>query len=1036
MNVKKIRKISLIICSALLALTTILLTVGALIDNKTYVFADVNIAESYVVGEVVDFPAGKVSDGQNEYDAQTVLYYPDGSVKMLSSAKLTLSGIYTLEYRAFINGKYLKTEKQFEAKEKLYEVSSSISSADYKVDDTHYNTGLEGIVVDLAEGTSFNFNKAIDIRELGTKPIITLGLLPTVAGERDCNTLTITLTDAYDPLNQVIVQTATVHPGSYQDKRTSFQQCVSMMFAGTSPFALKAYRAGKYESTDTWYRYGYETHVSFSGAVSYNGSTYTVTEKYKGEQFITVALDLENKIVRGPVNTASEVNRDGGTLIADLSNENVYDTAWKGFTTGEVYVSIACGEYEKASTSIIITQVGNEDLSKDYFVGASSPEVFIDTEVYEQENVPTGVVGTDYRLFSATTYDYYNGKQTIIPRVFFNYGSPSRVEYSVSNGKFKPDRAGEYTFVYAVDDGFGQHVEKTLKINVIDDAIELDVQLPSNPLSEVKAGLSIDLARPIVSGGSGIVKETVTATLNGNAVVVNDYTFTPKAIGEYTIKYVYEDYLGTTEEVSYILEAISNDIPVAETDIILPKYLIEGKMIELPDCTFIDYSSVATSVTNKKVTVVDGDGEHVLNGYTYTVKADNDGFVTFKYSATSATGTCNVPDIKVPVLDTYNTIEEDGYEREVLDFSKYFELSQGVDAHVEEFDLAFTTERNGKIEFINPLISELFTIKLKINSEKRDFSSLVLWLRDSVDSDICLKLELKKKNDANKSIEVYINDAVMTVSPLATFANDRILTITYNGKKEINFGSYDTSFSFKYDYNRKPFEGFPSNKVYFELEFAGVTGVSEFSISQIANQTINSFTEEDFVGPQVVPLGQFELVNNIGTKLNIYKAIACDVLDTYADIKISVKKPDGTYATAEDGTLLKSAPNGEYSLVLNEFGSYNVQYNAFDSNGNSGTFTRNISVYDFIPPELYIEDEIDKTADVGDKIDLPSATVSDNRTATKDITIEVIVYNPNGSWKMYASGMKYEAKGTYIVRYLAIDGEGNIAVETFKIKVS
>lgn len=1036
MNAKRLKKLSLIACSVLLVLATVLLTIGALMDNKTYVFADTNVPESYVVGEVVDFPSSVVTDGENEYPAQTVLHYPDGSVKMLSSAKLTLSGVYTLEYRAFVNGKYLKTEKQFEVKEKLYEVSSSISSAEYKVDDTHYQTGLEGIVVDLAEGTTFNYNKAIDIRKLGTDPIITLGMLPTVAGERDCNTLTITLTDAYDPLNQVIVRTATVHPGSYQDKRTQFQQCTSMMFAGTSPFALKAYRAGKYESIDTWYRYGYETHVSFSGAVNYNGSTFQVTEKYKGEQFLTIALDLENKIVKGPINTESELSRDGGTLIADLSNENVYDTAWKGFTTGEVYISISCGEYEKANTSIIITQLGNEDLSKDYFVGASTPEVFIDTEEYEQDNVPTGVVGTDYRLFKATTYDYYNGKQTILPRVFFNYGSPSRVEYSVSNGKFKPDRAGEYTFVYAVDDGFGQHVEKTLDIQVVEDAIAINVDLPSNPLNEIKAGLPIALAIPTVSGGSGIVKETVTATLNGSSVVVEDYNFTPKAIGEYTIKYVYEDYLGTTKEVSYVIESISNPIPVAETELAFPKYLIEGKMFELPVCSFVDYSGVATPVTNKKVTVIDGDGEHVLDGYTYTVKADSEGCVTFKYSATSTSGTGNIPDIIIPVLDTSNTVTDEYGTREVLDFTKYFEMSQGINAHVEEFDLAFTTERNGKIEFVNPLIAEMFNLKLKINPEKRDFSSLILWLKDSENSDICLKLELKKKNDANKSIEVYINDIVMTVSPMATFANDRILTISYNGKKEINFGSYDTSFSFKYDYNRNTFEGFPSNKVRFEFEFAGVTGVSEFAISKIANQSINNLTEEDFVGPEVVPLGQYELVNNIGTKLNLYKAIACDVLDTYANITITVKKPDGTYAKADDQTLLKGAANGEYSLTLNEFGSYSVEYKAYDSNGCYGSFTRNISVYDFIPPELYIEDEIDKTARVGNKIDLSSATVSDNRTATADIKVSIIVYNPTGTWKMYTDGMKYEMKGTYVVRYLAIDGEGNIAVEAFKIKVS
>ena len=277
----------------------------------------------------------------------------------------------------------------------------------------------------------------------------------------------------------------------------------------------------------------------------------------------------------------------------------------------------------------------------------------------------------------------------------------------------------------------------------------------------------------------------------------------------------------------------------------------------------------------------------------------------------------------------------------------------------------------------------------------------------------------------------------MTVSPLATFANDRILTIAYNGKKEINFGSYDTAVSFKYDYNKNEFNGFPSNKVRFEIEFKGVTGVSEVSISKISNQPINKYTEEDFIGPQLVPLTQYELVNNIGTKLKIYKAISCDVLDTYANITISVKNPDGTYAMADDGTtLLKNVANGEYVLTLNEFGSYSIEYKAFDTNGNPSVFTRNISVFDFIPPELHIEKDVPKTAKVGDKIILPTAIVSDNRTATNNIVINIIVYSPTGDSKFYSNGMIYEKKGTYTVSYLAVDGEGNIAVETFKIKVS
>jgi hypothetical protein len=188
------------------------------------------------------------------------------------------------------------------------------------------------------------------------------------------------------------------------------------------------------------------------------------------------------------------------------------------------------------------------------------------------------------------------------------------------------------------------------------------------------------------------------------------------------------------------------------------------------------------------------------------------------------------------------------------------------------------------------------------------------------------------------------------------------------------------------------------------------------------------------VGPQVVPVGQYELVNNINQELTVYKAISCDVLDTYANITISIKKPDGSYAKAKDGTILNKVANKEYAVELNEFGAYSIEYRATDTDGNVGTFTRSISVYDLTPPELVISDDVPKTASVGSKIKSPEATATDNET--EKVTVKIFVYSPANVAQKYVSGMKYEAKGMYVIRYFAVDAEGNISVETFKVKVS
>ena len=70
-----------------------------------------------------------------------------------------------------------------------------------------------------------------------------------------------------------------------------------------------------------------------------------------------------------------------------------------------------------------------------------------------------------------------------------------------------------------------------------------------------------------------------------------------------------------------------------------------------------------------------------LRNWAEPIKADQNGFVTFKYKSVSGNG--SVEDIKIPVLDSMTDMG--------IDLSKYFIMDNGISANIEEFSLAFST---------------------------------------------------------------------------------------------------------------------------------------------------------------------------------------------------------------------------------------------------------------------------------------------------------------------------------------------------------
>jgi len=258
-----------------------------------------------------------------------------------------------------------------------------------------------------------------------------------------------------------------------------------------------------------------------------------------------------------------------------------------------------------------------------------------------------------------------------------------------------------------------------------------------------------------------------------------------------------------------------------------------------------------------------------------------------------------------------------------------------------------------------------------------------------------------------------------------------LLNIRYNNNK-FDLGSYDKSFKIKDDMNGKEFNGFPSQKVYVSFEFEGVyASGGEILLSNINNQPLNNSVLADGINTQIQVNGDFILSSTINQKAVICSATASDVIDTYSKVSITVTQK-GSYVKADDGTVLNNAPNKEYVITLDNYGQYQVAYSYSDSVNDEKKLIKNITVYDFESPEIYVEGDVMKTAKVGDAIKLPTASAEDN--VTKDLVVSIFVYEGDNG-RVYKEGMTFEKQGTCVIRYFVCDEAGNTAVKVYKINV-
>lgn len=173
----------------------------------------------------------------------------------------------------------------------------------------------------------------------------------------------------------------------------------------------------------------------------------------------SLAFDYENmqvhtldKLYAGDGATGADA-----TLIADLKdlnyeNAKIYGSDWgtgypgysnpfKGFTSGEVYLSVYAEDnyYISSEVNFSISEIYGIDLTANKSFDNAKPFMKIDMAGYETDNLPVGCTGTPYKLFDATAIDSLNKNVIVSKNVYLMKGSTRLIDVTVKTTTLFPN---------------------------------------------------------------------------------------------------------------------------------------------------------------------------------------------------------------------------------------------------------------------------------------------------------------------------------------------------------------------------------------------------------------------------------------------------------------------------------------------------------------------------------------------------------------------------------------------------------------------
>ena len=1013
--------------SILVILASMLLLFGGILrlsDERTHsanaqvrIEISEDVASEYAFGDEFVVPACSFEREGKHAQGIASLQFPDGTQTNEGKVTLNQSGKYALRYIASIDEKVYTQEYNFTVYGRLASYSNAKTSMEYGLC-TYLGANSMGLMVRIANGDSLTFDHVFNMSEMSMATKLLEGfIVPNTQGSADFSKMVFTFTDVEDPSVQL------VYHGNFHDDSNAYG-LTYFTAAGNGQIHCGLEHVGR-------------LHVgSTLGCMVPHSFLAMDTGLYWGAQAPTPAApDAKTFCISydGKTNQAWA----GGKIISDLDDSNYYNTLWFGFPSGKAKLTISALNYNDATANICFTSILGIDLSAKNSIDDEAPSINVNSEYDE---MPNAVVGGKYPIPTANALDQVNGACDVNVSVWYNYGAENQKMVDIANDRFKVENVGVYAIVYEASDYSGNVSRKVLwvRAHLSQYVPKLSVSIDDSYATEIEVGTLQSLPTVTVGGGSG--NNTVSYTLTQgkeNCEIVNGKFRLEKA-GEWTLTCTAIDYVGNVAVDVCILNGVVSGKPIVLDEPQFPTAYVSGSSYQLPILYAYDYSS-GEKVEKTCETHVEygGQSNAYKAGATFVPTVNND------KDKIKIVYTCDgemILEKELPVLIVFGKERIPGNTeryRDVVNVEKYF---------YTEDDLTFTNKytvsditglkisanqamESAKMTFANPQMADSFSLDFLTVPGASKFSQLNVTLFDSADRSVCVTAELVKDNGQTL---MKVGDTVLTL----TLDFDGGVAAHYNvgfadGQFIVNT---NTSVSVSKTDKGEPFDGFPSGKVYFEMEMRDAEANAAIFLSKICN--INANNTQDTTGPFISTM---ENVVTNGFKDDVYtvqKVFVCDVLCPNTQAKLTVIGPDGTVVTSVDGTALQEVDaTKDYQIVLSSYGEYNVSVTASESGGwkysNQSYFDYVITVIDGEKPTITFKKAFATDLKVGDTLVIPAYTVSDNFTAADKITVVKMIVNPKGM-PIYLYGeenavvCKYT--GVYVVKIYIYDEMGNLTV--------
>lgn len=923
--------------------------------------------EIYNLGEVIKF--------DKNTEVEYLLETPSGDTLYGYEFKLQQIGKYVLTKRTKNGNSFDIISDDFIVNEAFCEVSSESSSV---------SLDKKGLFISLSEGDSAIINKTLDLNNVTMDDeLFKLEIVPTVKESANFTIITVTFIDVEDPNSYLKVLLQNSPAGKW----------ASYALAGATNQPLTGYEAelGRLHKNNQWGAY---FPLSFYGTAG-----------------VTSVVDIRFNA------STKEVYSLPNYRIIDLDDPDFFSNKWNGFVSGKVKVKITASGYLKNTADFMITSYGNEKITDVYVTDNDGPNVAVDVDC---NNVPYGVVGKEYPLFSVTALDEVSGVSKIVKSVYKNYRKTNQYNISIDGDAFVPTEAGVYTIEYKAFDKFGNYSITFIDVEVVEQIKPISLSIvKSSQITQGSLGELIKVADYYVSGGCGKLNVDVTVKFNGEEVPLVDGMFRPEYEGTYDIIYNAIDYLGNQKVAVYNFTGVKTDVPYFANDPVLPNYFINGKTYQLEDLYGIDYSTGTRQETKASIYLEINGKKESVTGKEFTMDTTAESVRV------------------IYVVGSYKLIKEvkvvNVGKQDSIDLGKYF-VSEEATILATENGISVSGNTDATISFIKEVLSLDFQIKFKlINASKMDSISIIL--TDSINKNQTVKFTYQKYGD--KSIFL-INDKKLyelTECGFTSNSQRNEFTLTSDGIYVNPFGSVNLPINTYM--NQEDFIGFSSNYVYVDIITTGVSGEYEFYLNNISGQPLNN-TNKDRIKPLIVINGKYGGEYNVNETVVLNPALVCDVLDPNVEFYLSVLSPDGSYVLDKNGVAInKVDPTQMYEFVTSAYGYYNVVYTAKDSNNKQDkTFSYSIICEDKVKPNVNFN--VTEQVKVNQKVTINNLSYSDNYSNNENLKVYAYVVLPGGENILMKNGYysftpKYA--GVYKVVIYVYDESFNIGMKEVTIKV-